>query len=112
MIKLKSKDDLYKLNGMATDIRNEAERIAEILDDSYNSQGYDGGYIVVAETREDFNVIKNECVDYTTEPIEIYREIGCCVSILFLPAIEYSVSILAHKDIVPSEIRELRCCYE
>ena len=112
MIKLKSKDDLYKLDGIATDIRNEAERIAEILDENYNSCGYDGGYIVVAESQEDFNVIKNECVDYTTEPIEIYREIGCCVSILFLPATEYSISILAHKDIVPSEIRELRCCYE
>ena len=109
MIKLKSKADLDKLNGMATDIRNEAERIAEILDDSYNSQGYAGGYIVVAEAQEDFNVIKNECIDYTTEPIEIYREIGCCVSILFLPATEYSISILAHKDIIP---RELRCCYE
>lgn len=109
MIKLKSKSDLHKLNGIPTDIRNEAERIAEILDNSYNSQGYDGGYIVVAETREDFNTIKNECVDYTTEPIEIYREVGCCVSLLFLPATEYSVSILAHMDIVP---KELRCGYE
>lgn len=109
MIKLKSKSELGKLDGMSADIRNEAERIAEILDKSHNSQGYDGGYIVVAESQEDFNVIKNECVDYTTEPIEIYREIGCYVSILFLPATEYSISILAHKDIVP---RELRCCYE
>lgn len=109
MIKLKSKSDLHKLNGIPTDIRNEAERIAEILDNSYNSQGYDGGYIVVAESQEDFNAIKNKCVDYTTEPIEIYREVGCCVSLLFLPATEYSISILSHKDIVP---RELRCCYE
>ena len=109
MIKLKSKSDMYKLKGMTTDIRSEAERIAEILDENYNSCGYDGGYIVVAETREDFNVIKNECVDYTTEPIEVYREIGCCISLLFLPATEYSVSVLAHKDIVP---RELRCRYE
>lgn len=109
MIKLKSKSDLHKLNGMPTDIRNEAERIAEILDTNYNTHGYDGGYIVVAEAQEDFNDIKNECVDYTTEPIEIYREVGCCISLLFLPATEYSVSILAHKDIVP---KELRCGYE
>ncbi len=36
MIKLKSKADLYKLDGMATEIRNEAKRIAEILDEKYN----------------------------------------------------------------------------
>ena len=47
---------------MATYIRNEAERIAEILDDSYNSQGYDGGYIVVAESREDLHLLcYNRC---------------------------------------------------
>lgn len=104
MIKLKSKVDLYKLDSIATDIRNEAERIAEILDENYNACGYDGGYIVVAETEQDFNAIKSECVDFATEPIEVYREIGCCVSILFLPATEYSISILAHRDIIPSEI--------
>lgn len=106
MIKLKSKAELYLLSGLSTDIQAEEERIAEILDNSYNSQGYDGGYIAVAESQEDFNIIKSKCVDYTTEPIEIYREVGCCVSLLFLPATEYSISVLAHKDIVPRNIKE------
>ncbi|MCM1165939.1 MAG: hypothetical protein NC299_08325 [Lachnospiraceae bacterium] len=109
MIKVKTKSDLDKLNGLCFNIQIEAERIVAILDEHYNSHGYDGGCVVIAETEQDFNVIKNECVDYTTEPIEVYREVGCCVSLLFLPATEYSVSVLAHKDIVP---KELRCANE
>ena len=106
MIKLRSTSEMRNMEHLHDDIFYEVKRTTGILDMCYNCDGIDGGYVVIAENEEDLWRIKEECVDYTTEPIEQIIRHGCCVNVLFLPATEYSVSIIMHDSIEPSIFKE------
>ena len=80
--------------------------VCDILDENYNSHGIDGGYILVAENVQDLLDIKSHHLDYTTELIELRRLINGYISVLYLPATEYSVTIVMPRDIAPKEMTE------
>ena len=80
--------------------------VCSILDDSYNSHGVDGGYILLAENVQDLLDIKAHHLDYTTEPIEFLRRINGYISVLYLPATEFGVTIVLPQNIAPKEMTE------
>lgn len=112
MIILRSTSQMRNMEHLHKDILYEVKRTAGILDMYYNSRGIDGGYVVIAECTEDLERIKEECIDYTTEPIEVITRHGCCLNILFLPATEYSISIILKDDIVPDWMKNKEADYE
>lgn len=112
MIKLRSTSQIRGMEYLHEDILYEVKRTAGILDMYYNSRGYDGGYVVIAECEEDLERIKEECIDYTAEPIELITRHGCCLNILFLPATEYSISVIMKDDIAPQWLKNMEADYE
>ncbi len=111
MIKLRSTSEMSNMEHLHEDVLYEVKRTAGILDMYYNSQGIDGGYVVVAERKEDLQRIREECIDYTAEPVEQIIRHGCCVNVLFLPATEYSVSIIMQESIEPDYFKEQEVHY-
>lgn len=92
--KIKTIEDIQNIEPVYPQyVVDEARRIAEILDMNYNNSGMDGGYIVLLENETDTEELK-EHIDYSTEPIELLKIIGDYVSLLFLPATEYSISVI------------------
>lgn len=99
LYKIKSISDISIISGIFPQyVIDEASRIAEILDTNYNNYGMDGGYIVLIENERDTEELKR-CIDYCSEPLELLRVIGDYVSLLFLPATEYSISVIMPKKI-------------
>ena len=76
LYKIKTKAEIPSLpHSLPKEVISEAERVAEILDDCYNSQGTDGGYILIAETKSDLTTVKREYLDYTNEIYEFIDNI-------------------------------------
>lgn len=99
LYKVKSKSDVYNLSDFPDAVISELESITGTLDACYNRFGYDGGYALVAETVDDLQEVKAHHIDYTTEPAELIREINGFVCVLYLPATEYSVSLILPKEL-------------
>lgn len=78
--------------------------VCAILDDNYNSHGVDGGYLLLAENVQDLLDIRAHHLDYTTEPIEFLRRINDYISVLYLPATEFGVTIVLPQEIAPKEM--------
>ncbi len=94
LYKIKTIEDIQNIEPVYPRyVVDEARRIAEILDMNYNNSGMDGGYIVLLEDEADTEELK-EHIDYSTEPIELLKIIDDYVSLLFLPATEYSISVI------------------
>ena len=75
--------------------------VADVLDSCYNSQCADGGYILLAESVQDIEDIQRFHLDYATEPIELMKQIKDYLSILYIPATEYGITIILPKTIAP-----------
>ena len=81
-------------------VLNQICDVAGILDSCYNSHGIDGGYILLAENIQDVEDISRIHVDYSTEPVE-----NDYLSILYLPATEYSITVILPESIAPEEMK-------
>ena len=99
--KFRTKSEVTGLPEFPDSVILEAERITAVLDTCYNRFGYDGGYVLIAENIADLQEVKAHHIDYTTEPPEVIKEINGFASVLYLPATEYSISL-----IMPIEVME------
>ena len=96
--KITTKSEVAALKGrLPVNVISEAERVADILDKYYNSQGMDGGYILIAEDIADLNSVKNEYFDYTDMVYEFKDDIGGWISTLYIIGTEYSVTLITPK---------------
>ena len=99
LYKVKSKSEVYNLSDFPDAVISELESITGTLDACYNRFGYDGGYALVAENVADLQEVRTRYLDYTTEPPEVIKEMNGFVSVLYLPATEYSVSLILPKEL-------------
>lgn len=98
--KIKTKSETESLKGtLPARVISETERVADMLDEYYNSQGMDGGYILIAEDIADLDCVKNEYFDYTDTVYEFKDNIGNWVSVLYLIGTEYSVTLITPTHI-------------
>ena len=98
--KITTKPEIEALKGyLPINVISEAERVADILDKYYNSQGMDGGYILIAEDIADLNSVKNEYFDYTDMVYEFKDDIGGWISTLYIIGTEYSVTLITKSSI-------------
>ena len=86
-------------------VLNQLCDVAGILDSCYNSHGIDGGYILLAENIHDVEDIRRIHVDYSTEPVENVKKLNDYLSILYLPATEYSITVVLPESIAPEEMK-------
>lgn len=86
-------------------VLNQLCDVAGILDSCYNSHGIDGGYILLAENIQDIEDIRIIHVDYSTEPVENVKKLNDYLSILYLPATEYSITVVLPETIAPEEMK-------
>ncbi|MGN0679704.1 MAG: hypothetical protein ACI4JS_08590 [Oscillospiraceae bacterium] len=107
LYKFRTKAEALTLSStIPSEVLSHIINVCDILDDNYNSHGIDGGYILVAESVQDLLDIKAHHLDYTTEPIELRWLINGYISVLYLPATEYSVTVVLPQDIAPTEMME------
>ena len=97
--KIKTQQDILPLNGkFPKEVIVEVKRVADILDTHYNSQGIDGGYILIAEDIADLDCVRNEYFDYVNMVYEFKDNVGDWASILYLLGTEYSVTLITPKQ--------------
>ena len=93
--KIRTQKEIEALKGtLPSNVISEAERVADILDKYYNSQGMDDGYILIAEDIADLDSVKNEYFDYTDMVYEFKDDIGGWISTLYIIGTEYSVTLI------------------
>lgn len=98
LYKIKTNSEIEQLQDkLPLPIIAEIKRVADILDENYNSQGVDGGYILVAENIADIENIKTQYIDYTNLIYEFQDDIGDWISTLYLVGTEYSITIITRK---------------
>lgn len=96
--KITTKSEIAEIKDkLPQSVVSEAERVADILDTNYNSQGINGGYILIAEDIADLDCVRNEYFDYTDVVYEFKDNIGDWRSILYLLGTEYSVTLIVKK---------------
>lgn len=94
LYKFRTKAEVGEIANLPAEVISELQNITGTLDTCYNRFGHDGGFVLFAETVEDLQEVKAQHLDYTTEPPELIREINGFVSVLYLPATEYSISVI------------------
>lgn len=87
-------------NKFPDDVIAKVSRVAEILDTYYDSQGIDGGYILITEYIADLNCVRDKYFDYTDTIYEFKDEIDEWVSLLYLIGTEYSVTLITKSDFI------------
>lgn len=93
--KIRTKTEIPAIaNKLPAVVIAEATRVAEILDDNYNSQGVDGGYILIAEDIADLAAVKKEFFDFDNEISEFTDDLGGWYSTLYLVGTEYSITLI------------------
>ena len=100
LYKFRTKSEIGSLTQFPQSVISELENITGTLDTCYNRFGHDGGYALVAENISDMQEVKAHHIDYTTEPPEVIKEMNGFVSVLYLPATEYSVSLIMPVEVM------------
>ena len=78
----------------------EAKRVTDILDKHYNSQGIDGGYVSIAETKADIDALKKKYFNYPDEKYEFIDNIGDdWISALYIDGTEYHQTLILPRSI-------------
>ena len=120
LIKIQTKSQLGLLCHLPIEVVAEAERVISILDENYNNNNVDGGYVLIAESVDDLETIINGFFDYREIPFEFANRINCSssddyVSILYLLGTAYSTTslyrICANLTKSNQALVELTCKY-
>lgn len=105
--KISTVNDVNVLIGrFPTSVIDECKRVAVILDENYNSVSMNGGFAAVIENADDLKYVKSKYVDYTDIPYEFADRIADSefASVLFLPATEYSITLIIPLSVLPENI--------
>lgn len=110
LIKIKTKSQLGRLCHLPIEVVAEAERVTSILDENYNNNNVDGGYVLIAESADDLETIISGYFDYREIPFEFANRIICSssddyVSVLYLLGTEYSATVIMPMGITPDNIK-------
>ena len=100
LYKIRTRAEIGNYSDLPKGVISELESITGTLDTCYNRFGHDGGYALVAENVADLQEVKAHHIDYTTEPVELIREINGFASVLYLPATEYSISLIMPTEVM------------
>ena len=110
LIKIQTKSQLGLLCHLPIEVVAEAERVTSILDENYNNNNVDGGYVLIAESVDDLETIINGFFNYREIPFEFVNRVNCSssddyVSILYLLGTEYSATVIMPIGITPDDIK-------
>lgn len=98
LYKIKTMTDSKTIeNKFPDDVIAEVRRVAETLDTYYNSQGIDGGYILIAEDIADLNCVRDKYFNYTDTIYEFKDTMGDWTSVLYLVGTEYSITLITRS---------------
>ena len=101
LYKIKTQTEVQSLpNHLPPEVVDEAMRVAEIIDTHYNSQGIDGGFILIAEDKASLEKVRQDYLDYTQEIYEFKDSIGEWMSILYLIGTEYSITLITKNSLM------------
>lgn len=112
MIKIAHKTEADTLKDLPVEVIAKALEIATILDENYDENRHVehdlGGYILIAEDKEDIESI-NKLIDFSYTLPEYVELIACekwysYTNSLFLLSSDYSVSLLIPSRLTPKEL--------
>lgn len=114
MIEIAHLSEIQKISSMSIEIQESIKNILVILDDSYgenrNKYSDNGGYVIVVENIDDFQIIKNNTyIDIENIIVEYVDQIECStgkryISSLILCNNDYSISLIIPLEITPKNI--------
>ena len=113
MIKLLNLKEMNKVSKLPKEVQNNIEGILTILDESYGedrSKNDDGGYVIVVEEKDDFEIIeKNTHISIDNVIVEYVDRIECSngqiyTSSLVLCSSDYGISLIIPMEITPKNI--------
>ncbi len=103
MIKITLNTDITVFLHLPMEVIREVMRVMEILKENYGDYGIDGGYVLIAETKDDIELLPVNIADYEFAD-RIQTPIGDYVSVLYLTGTEYSVTVIIPMEIAPNII--------
>lgn len=113
MIKLVHLKEMNKISMFPSEVQNNIQAILTILDEAYGEDRHrndDGGYVIVVESIEDFEVIENNThINLGNVIVEYVDVIKCSngkvyTSSLVLCNNDYSISLIMPLEITPKNI--------
>ena len=89
------------------EVQGEIRRVTGILDENYNDEGIDGGYIVILESHADIGLCPVDMASSIYEFADLIKTSSeDYVSVLYLVGTEYSITVIMPLNITPKNIRE------
>lgn len=113
MIEVMNVKESNKISMFPSEVQNNIQAIVTILDEAYGEdrgKNDDGGYVIVVEGIEDFEIIeKNTYINLDNVIVEYVDVIKCdkgkvYISSLVLCNNEYSISLIMPLEIAPKNI--------
>lgn len=113
MIELVHLEEMNKARMFSGEVQNNIQRILTILDEAYGEErdkNDDGGYVIVVEEKDDFELIeKNTHINIENVIVEYVDVIECSnckvyTSSLVLCNNDYSISLIIPLEITPKNI--------
>lgn len=106
--------EIQKISLMPIEVQESIKSILVILDDSYgenrNKYSDDGGYVIVVESIEDFQIIKsNTYIDIENIIVEYVDKIECSMGKIYTSSLvlcnnDFSISLIIPLEITPENI--------
>ena len=89
------------------EVQGEIRRVTGILDENYNDEGIDGGYIVILESHADIGLCPVDMASSIYEFADLIKTSSeDYVSVLYLVGTEYSITVIMPLSIAPNNIKE------
>ncbi|NMM65254.1 hypothetical protein HBE96_21965 [Clostridium sp. P21] len=116
MIELAYLTDMNKVKALTDEVQNIIEGILHVLDSEYGTSRDkyedDGGYVVVIEKEEDFQIIKDKIyIDCDSIIPEYVDKIVCSndktyTNSLILCNNEYAISLIIPMELLPQNLKD------
>ncbi|WP_428818119.1 hypothetical protein ACQR2L_19220 (plasmid) [Clostridium butyricum] len=113
MIELVHLGEIKKVDMLPREVQETVESILIILDEAYGesrTKNDDGGYVIVAERKEDFKAIeKNSYLNPNNVIVEYADKIECSNGEIYINSLilcnnDYSISLITPLEITPENI--------
>ena len=114
MIEITYLREMDKVQGLPVEVQEVIKGILEILDLEYGSNrdkyADDGGYVIVAESIEDFEEIQKKTnIDVNDVIVEYVDKISCADGKVYMNSLvlcnnDYSISLIMPFEIMPENI--------